>query len=153
MKKKTGFTLIELLVAITIGILVVGFGSVALNDFNEQQKVKAVKQELIANLRLARNYAITNQLGNNATKVVVSITSDGILTIKDYPTSKIFFDKDITPNGIIIGASTIYFSVNDGRSVTNATPLVGNTVTISVTGTDGVAENIKIDESGTIYEE
>ncbi|MDD2483192.1 MAG: prepilin-type N-terminal cleavage/methylation domain-containing protein [Candidatus Shapirobacteria bacterium] len=152
MKNRNAFTLIELLVAITIGMLVVGFGSVALNDFNEKQKVEATRQELLSNLRLARNYAITNQLGG-ATKIVVSISQSGVIKITDNLSLKTFLDKDISPNGIIITAPTIYFSVSDGRSVTNATPLVGATVDISIaTNDNSTIKNIKIDESGLIYE-
>jgi len=154
MKKKTGFTLIELLVAITIGILVIGFGSVALNEFNEKQKVESTSQELLANLRLARNYAITNQL-EGASKSVVALNQDGNITIKNDSGTKTFFDKDISPNGITInGPANIYFSVSDGRSVTSATPLVGTTVSISVaTDDDNTIKKINIDESGLIYEE
>lgn len=156
MKNKNGFTLIELLVAITIGMVVIGFGSVALNDFNEKQKVEAVKQELLANLRLARNYAITNQL-SGATKTVVTISQNGLMTITDNfsPTVKTFLNKDITPNGVKITApANIYFSVSDGRSVTIASPiLVGTTAIVSVVGDDGTTKIIKIDQSGLIYEE
>lgn len=153
MKNKNAFTLVELLVAVTIGILVVGFGSVALNDFNEKQKVESTRQELLANLRLARNYAITNQLGG-ATKSVVILAQDGNITIKNDSDTKIFLNKDISPKGITISSPTnIYFSVSDGRSVTSATPLVGANVVINVIGDDGTTKKINIDESGLIYEE
>jgi len=150
---KTAFTLIELLIAITIGILVIGFGSIALNDFNEKQKVESTRQELLSNLRLARNYAITNQLGG-ATKIVVSISQSGVIKIIDDLSLKTFLDKDISPNGVKITAPNVYFSVSDGRSVTSDTPLVGIDVDIIIAADDdSTVKNISIDESGLIYEE
>ncbi|HPT66317.1 MAG TPA: prepilin-type N-terminal cleavage/methylation domain-containing protein [Candidatus Woesebacteria bacterium] len=149
MKNKSGFTLIELLVAIAIGILVIGFGSVALNDFNEKQKVESTRQELLSNLRLARNYAVTNQLEGDE-KLVVNLDEDGNLTIKNESGKKIFFNKDISPKGVKITATNIYFSVNNGRSV-SATSLDGIIVDISIaTDDDSTTKNIRIEESGLI---
>jgi len=146
--KKQAFTLIELMVAITIGMLVVGFGSVALNDFNEKQKVEAVKQELLADLRLARNYAVTNQLPEGGNRVTVIIDSDGLTTIESQDINNNFVEnfssKDITPKGVSISAPVIRFSVTDGRSIDGA-------VNIGISGV--VIKNIKIDGSGLIYEE
>ena len=148
---KKGFTLIELLVSITIGMVLIGFGSVALNDFNEKQKIETTKQELLGVLRLARNYAITNQLNPNANRIIVVISQDGTMTIVD-DKGKSFFNKDISPNGITITTpATINFSVNDGKSILENT-LVGTTVVVVVTGDDGSAKTINIDESGLIYE-
>ena len=154
MKKKTGFTLIELLIAIAIGMLAVGFSTVALNNFNEQQKVESAKEELMANLRLARNYAMTNQFPTNSSsdtdRVFVSINNAGLVTIGTQTSGNVgtgytFFSKDITPKGIFITANpAIKFSVTDGRSIN------GN-INIGVSGNNS-NKNIKIDESGQIYE-
>ncbi len=149
MKKKTGFTLIELIVAVTIGMLVVGFGSIALNDFSEKQKIEAVKKEVLASLRLARNYAITNQLATGGNNVAVTVDNNGLLTINSYDENGVyietFFSKDITPKNVWITADKeIKFSVTDGRSINEAINI----------GVSGVVEKIiKIDESGLIYEE
>lgn len=151
MKNKFGFTLIELLIAMTIGILVVGFGTMALNNFNEQQKVEMAKQELLANLRLARNYATTNQLESGGDRIVVTISTDGIIEAiaKNSINGDIgdsFFSKDITPDGVSIsGDDEIKFSITDGRSI-------GGTLNIGVSGNSSI-KNIKIDESGLIYEQ
>lgn len=151
MKNKFGFTLIELLISMTIGMLVVGFGSMALNNFNEQQKVEIAKQELLANLRLARNYATTNQLASGGDRIAVTISAGGIIeAITQYENSDIgdsFFSKDITPEGVNISQAVIEFSITDGRSI-------GGTLSIAVSGIGGsLVKNIKIDESGLIYEE
>jgi len=154
-----GFTLIELLVAITIGLLVVGFGSVSLNNFYENQKVESTRQELVSNLRLARNYAITNQIPTNSSadtdRVAVSITDVGLMTVGTQTSGNndagyTFFSKDITPKGVGVTfygpnvTDTIRFSVTDGRSI-------GGTASIIINGV-GTTKNIKIDESGLIYE-
>ncbi len=135
----------------TIGMLVVGFGSMALNNFNEQQKVEIAKQELLANLRLARNYATTNQLASGGDRIAVTISAGGIIeAITQYENSDIgdsFFSKDITPEGVNISQAVIEFSITDGRSI-------GGTLSIAVSGIGGsLVKNIKIDESGLIYEE
>lgn len=149
MKKKTGFTLIELMVAITIGMLVVGLGSISLNEFNEKQKILGVSQEVLANLRLARSYAVNNQLPENGNRVAVTIDENGLMVLKSLNVSdgdlEIISSKDITPKGITITPVTVKFSVTDGRSINGA-------VNINITGDDTV-KNIKIEESGLIYEE
>ncbi len=133
----------------TIGMLVVGFGSMALNNFNEQQKVEMTKQELLANLRLARNYATTNQLALGGDRITVTISTDGVIEAitqnsgGDIETS--FFSKDITPEGVTINAPIIMFSVTEGRSIRGA-------LSIGISG-NGLTKTIKIDESGLIYEE
>jgi len=160
MKKNSfGFTLIELLVAITIGMLVVGFGSVSLNNFYENQKVESTRQELISNLRLARNYAITNQIPADSSadtdRVAVSIDINGLVTVGtqtsgNNDTGYTIFSKDIAPKGVGVtfygpgGTGVIRFSVTDGRSI-------GGTASIIINGV-GATKNIKIDESGLIYE-
>lgn len=155
-----GFTLIELLVAITIGMLVVGFGSVSLNNFYENQKVDVVKQELISNLRLARSYAITNQFPSDSSadtdRVAVLIDDNGLMTVGTQTSGNVdtgytFFSKDVTPKGVGVTfygpneTNIIRFSVTDGRSI-------GGTASIIINGVN-INKNIKVDESGLIYEE
>lgn len=155
-----GFTLIELLVAITIGMLVVGFGSVSLNNFFENQKVVSTRQELISNLRLVRSYAITNQIPTDSSvdtdRVAVSIDINGLITVgtqtsDNNDTDYTFFSKDVVPKGVGVtfygpnGTDIIRFSVTDGRSI-------GGTVSIIINGAN-TTKIIKVDESGLIYEE
>lgn len=154
MKKKLGFTLIELLVAMTLGLLIVGFGAVSLNQFNEKQKVKTVTEELIAELKMARNYAVTNQLPtglrSDIDRVAVVINSDGLVTVGAQTSGNeniggTFFSKDITPKNVLISADKdIIFSVTDGRSINGTTSIIIN-------GVDST-KNIMINESGLIYE-
>lgn len=154
---KKGFTLIELLVAMAIGMVLVGFGSVTLNDFSKSQKVEAVKEELLSNLKLARNYAITNQLPDDSPvdtdRVAVIFDSDGLMTIKtqkknnSFDGSHTFFSKDITPKDVTITANNyIRFSIIEGRSIDGI-------VNISIESEGADTKNINIDASGLIYEE
>jgi len=160
MKHKVGFTLVELLIAITIGMVLVGFGSMSLSGFYEKQKVKSTSQELLSDLRLARNYALTNQFPTDSSadtdRVAVFIDNNGFMvagtqTSGNYDTGNTFFSKDITPKGVGVtfrgpdGTSIIRFSVTDGR-------LIGGTASITINNGVGVTRVIKIDESGLIYE-
>lgn len=153
-KNKFGFTLIELLIAVTIGMVAVGIGSVALNNFNDQQKVETTKQELLANLRFARNYAITNQIPTgvrrDTDRITVTFNTNGLITMGIQNSGNVdigytFFSKDITPDGVFITTDKqIKFSITDGRSINGI-------VSVGVSG-NGL-KNIKIDQSGLIYEE
>lgn len=161
MKKNSfGFTLIELLVAITIGLLVVGFGTVAINNFYQNQKVETTSQELLSDLILARNYAITNQFPPNSTRdtdrVSAVINTEGLMTIGTQTSGNVdtgytFFSNDITPNDVVVtilssfGNGVVKFSVTDGRSIGGSASIIINN--------GSATKNIKIDESGLIYEQ
>lgn len=150
MKKFFGFTLIELIVAVTIGLLVLGFGIVVLNDFNQRQKLEAVKNELMANLRLARNYAITNNLPQGGNRVLMMVDGVGNLVMQSRDAGdsgvEVISSKNIGQKNIGISIPNVRFSVTDGRSI-------GGSVVATVVGDDGVTRVIKIDESGLIYEQ
>jgi prepilin-type N-terminal cleavage/methylation domain-containing protein len=149
-----GFTLIELLVAISVGMVLVGFGSVSLNNFNQNQKVESVKEELLSNLKLARNYAVTNQLPDDSPvdtdRIAVEIDIDGLMIIKTEKNDgtdagHTFFSKDITPKGVVITAPIIRFSINNGRSIDGF-------LTIPIEAESANTRIINIAESGLIYE-
>lgn len=127
-------------------------------DFNGKQKLDSAKEEILANLRLARNYAITNQLPVGANKVLFSLSSTGDLVIK--PQNSVgdigspFLVKDLFTSEVgatIVPASVGYsfaFSVGDGRSITSVNDIgitLGSTLTTN-------KKNIVIQPSGNIYE-
>jgi len=114
-------------------------------DFNGNQKLESAKEEILANLRLARNYAMTNQLSIGATGVVFNL-NNGVVMIKD--TGKTFLSKTIFTSEIkaTIGSSII-FSVTDGRSLNGD---VGITLASNLTTS---TKNILIQKSGNIYEQ
>jgi type II secretory pathway pseudopilin PulG len=77
--KKLGFNLIEVLVAVGIIMLLTGGILVYFNDFNSRQKIEGARIELIGNLKLARNYAVTRQKtkdGGELEYVYVSVEND-----------------------------------------------------------------------------
>jgi len=144
-KNNFGFTLIELIVSLSILMLLSSVGINMVKDFNGNQKLESAKEEILANLRLARNYAMTNQLSIGATGVVFNL-NNGVVMIKD--TGKTFLSKTIFTSEIkaTIGSSII-FSVTDGRSLNGD---VGITLASNLTTS---TKNILIQKSGNIYEQ
>ena len=158
--RNLGFTLIELLVVITIGMIVTGAGLVSLNDFNEKQRVESFRQDLLATLRLARNYAITEQYTsgitddhNDQTWVHTAVVLNrGIKTIEIRERDSNSYDtlissKKIDPDDLVVDlgvGDSVAFSISNGVSM-------GGAKTLSVTGSD-VTKTIRIDDSGLIYE-
>lgn len=123
-----------------------------IRDFNGNQKLESAKEEILANLRVARNYAITNQLPNGADRVLFSLSSTGDLTIKPQNSvgdvGSTFLAKDLFTNeiGAIMVGSSIIFSVTDGRSLSGD---IGITLVSTLTTS---TKNILIQNSGNIYE-
>lgn len=154
---KKGFTLIELMVSITIMMLLIGIGTVALNSFNARQKVEATKGELISNLKLARNYATTMQLpdgvNGNLKYVQVDLASDGKINVVT-DVGGTYFSKDISPVGVNIGITYpvdnnyIRFASYKGNS------LAGDiTININTDEDASYSKKILINSSGLINEE
>lgn len=156
---KKGFTLIELLISITIGMMMVGIGTVSINNFYEEQKMNSISDELISNLKLARNFAITNQFPNEPSggDRVVGTLTDGLLVFGVQTSSNIgvgesFLSKQIVPQGVGVtlsnnfgGNVAVKFSVSEGRSI-------GDSATITINNNKRF-KKIIIEESGRIYEE
>lgn len=140
-----GFTLIELIVALAILMLLSNMGLNMVKDFNGKQKLESAKEEILANLRVARNYAITNQLSPGATGAIFNL-NNGVVTISD--TGQTFLSKTIFNSEIAVTTigSQIVFSVTDGRSINGD---VGITLFSLPTNT---SKNILIQSSGNIYE-
>lgn len=149
---RNGFTLIELIVALAILMLLSTVGVNLVKDFNGTQKLESAKEEILANLRVARNYAITNQLPGGADRVLFSFSSAGDLIIKPQNSAgdigSTFLAKDLFTSeiGMTKGGSLIIFSVTDGRSINGD---IGITLVSSLTS---VTKNILIQSSGNIYE-
>ncbi len=152
MIKGNGFTLIELIVSLSIIMLLSTMGVSMIKDFNGTQKLESAKEEVLANLRLARNYAVTNQLPSGADRVLFSLNSAGDLIIKPQNSGgdvgSTFLSKDLFTSdiGATFVGSNIVFSVADGRSVNGN---VGITLVSPLTTSK---KNILIESSGNIYE-
>lgn len=139
-------------------MLFVGIGLISLNNFNSIQKIEGTKDELISNLKLARNYATTMQLpegvdprSNELSYVQVDISSNGQMTATAESVGSTFYTKDISPSGIVISilppATTIQFSSYKGASI-------NGDVNIIIGSTLGVGDTrvININASGLIDE-
>jgi Tfp pilus assembly protein FimT len=146
-RKEKGFTLVELLLAVAMIMLLVGVGAISLNEFNARQKVNTAKEDLITNLRLARNYATSMQLPSGLTgglkEVDVDVLNTGITitAINSEDERKIYFSKSIFPKEveiikIIPSDAIIKFSSYKGSSI-------GSNGDIEITlSTDVDADNI-----------
>lgn len=154
-----GFTLIELLVVLTIVGLISGGSVVYLNRSNGLQKLDAAKQELLSNLRFARDLAITNQKPfgfGTLSQVRVNLSSDGIITAWPVDTANgvgaSYFSKDTTQDGVVLTlssiGSTFGFSAYEGRFKGES-----STLNINISSTDlavGDTKQLVITQSGLI---
>jgi len=102
-KKKLGFTLIELMVSVTIVLILVGIGSYSINNFIQSKEMYGVRDEVSAQIKLARSLATTNQLPDKTTdlKYVRVSFSGKIITIEavkndgEVETGSPYFSKDL----------------------------------------------------------
>lgn len=165
-----GFTLIELMIVVVIVILLTGGGIVYLNRFNAVQKVETTKDQLITNLRSARNYAITRQLPQgaetgediNTLKYISAGLNNGILTVKFNDVGTSYFSKQIAPSGVGVSISgNLWFAAADGKLVKeedvggSIVPVgVGESITsiFITTGEVGESRVVEINASGLINE-
>ncbi len=164
--KVKGFTLIELLIVITMMLLVTGGTIVFVNRSNSEQKIAATKNELIGNLRMARNYARTLQVPSgyvgNLEYVVVSLNTSGQIVVYPNPwdTEGVrYIETDISPSGVgtSMYPNQLFFAayegkllkVEDGRVVPRGSDEM---VTIVISSTEGVGntESIIINSVGLL---
>jgi len=131
-----GFTLVELMVTVVIMIVLVSIGTAAINNFTQSKKLETVSDELMTQIKLARNMAITTQLPTGVTGdfsfVDVGVSGDFTVTgrsIRKNPSTGVlttigtYFSKKIeNTNGLTITSNlpSFGFSLANGRLV-NAT--------------------------------
>ena len=152
-----GFTLIEILVVLTIVGLVTGGSAVYLNRSNSLQKIDTSKQEILSNLRFARNLAITNQkpagFSGDLKQIAVLLSSDGVITTwpNTINVGPSYFTKDLTANGVNLALSvgtSFGFSAYEGRFIG-----IGDTLTIKISSQELLMTDTKqliITRSGLI---
>lgn len=151
-----GFTLIELLIVLTIVGLVTGGSVLYLNRSNSLQKIDTSKQEILTNLRFARNLAITNQspVGfGSLSQVRVSLNSEGVMVLTPVNVGGglgvNYFSKDVTPNGVELtfsNGSPFGFSAYEGRFLG-----VGSSVVITISELSvGDTKQLIVTQSGLI---
>lgn len=172
--KCRGFSLIELLVVATIVLLTTGGTMVFVNRSNAEQKITSTKNELVANLRMARDYARTLQVpeGYESTLayVVVGLTTGGQMTVYPMPGGTPYYSSiDISPAGVGVSMfpSELFFAAYEGKLLKTGTELGGTEgettivprgaseiVTMVISSTEGIGttELIKINSVGLIDE-
>lgn len=119
---RKGFTLIEMMVALVIITLLIGGGVVYINNSNTLQKSQGAQEELISDLRLARNYAVTNQTPKNFDGILnyvkVTITDGGTkLNVLANENEGTYFSKQISSGVTINMTNELRFSVYEGKLV------------------------------------
>ena len=166
--KKIGFTLIELMVVVTILMIISGGSFVYLNRFGATQKLEQSRRKIVDNLRLARNYALTNQTkgGDGLLYVEVEIGSDGTMeALANGEAGLSYFSEDVTESGVSLVKSpngSVFFSAYEGKLLkANSSPPpdfvpvgIDETVRIVISSTAVVGETrvVKILPSGLINE-
>ena len=168
MKKNNflGFTLVEIIITVAILLVLTGIGAMTISQFNSGQKTEAVRNELSAQLKLARNMAVTNQLPSGVSGslgfVRTSVSSDltvstvafrknanGTITeLGSYPIRKIDGSNAVK----VTVSSGFGFLVGDGRLTDANGAISGTSVNIGVSGVDDI-KTIIINASGLINEQ
>lgn len=149
-----------MMVVISIIMVLTGSGAVALNNFNNSQKLEGAKGELIADLRLARNMAITSQVPEGVSGTLNYVTvaiESGTLTSQGNWTNSVggvsdtdYFSK--SNESTINISSNFGFSIENGRLTDSSGILQGNLcLTLSLIE-DGTEKYVEINSSGLIYE-
>ena len=150
---KLAFTLVELMVVVAIVMVLTGVGAASLNRFNNNQKLEGAKEELIADLKLARNLAITNQVPAGSGYVLVSFDS-GVVSVsaESGGESEDYFSKS---NEAISGISDDFgFGVETGQLTDDSGILASGNLCLDLylVGNESEKKYIEINSSGLIYE-
>ncbi len=157
---RQGFSLVELMVVMTVMLLLVGGVFIYINNFNASQKVETTRNELVSSLRLARSYAMTNQMpdAGSLQYIKVTVSADGVVEAKPNGVGTSYYSRDISPTGveIIFAAGSLRFSVYDGKLVNEGGGSVASsaTVTIIIGSSEGVGTTrlVDIKPSGLVDE-
>jgi len=149
------FTLIEMMVVVAITMLLAGVGAVALNNFNNNQRVDAAKEALITDLKLARSLAKTNQVPSGAGFVLVNINNGVVSASADNGSeNESYFNNE---NEGVVGVSSAFgFAVETGQLTDGEGILWSSsdiTFTLSLDDEFGNEKCIRVEGSGLIYEE
>jgi len=115
------FSLVELLVVVSVMLLLSGGAFVYINDFSIKQKMESTRKELISNLRLARNYALTGQISGEESLdyVEVQISQNGLM--EAWPNGDVgssYYSMDVSPVGVgitVIPDGSLFFKAYEGK--------------------------------------
>lgn len=157
MKINKGFTLVELMVVVAVVVVLAGIGAASLNKFNNNQKLDAAKEELVTDLKLARNMATTSQLPSGVSgllKYVEVVISNKTVTARGWvsDSSGQYFSKS---NEVFNSISSSFgFSVENGRLTNGSGVLSADSLCLTLYfETDSTNRKfVNIETSGLIYE-
>ena len=150
------------MVAVAIIGIVITVGVVSLNKFGSSQKLEEAREGLIFSLRLARNYAVTGQSKEGVVSlrfVTFVVTADGNVNI--YPNNRSdwsYLNKDISPDGATITASTLRFASYDGKLVDSSGIPLDTGVDFTISAGSGMEDPggddlmVSVSSSGLINE-
>jgi len=157
------FSLVELLVAVSVMLLLSGGAFVYINDFSIKQKMESTRKELISNLRLARNYALTGQIsgGDSLDYVEVQISQNGLMEAWPNGEGSSYYSVDVSPVEVVVNVSpdgSLFFKAYEGKMLkdeggTLVSFPVGQEVEIIISSA-GVGETrvVEVKASGMINE-
>jgi len=159
------FSLIELLVAVSVMLLLAGGAFVYINDFGIKQKMGSTGKEIVSNLRLARNYALTGQRpgDDDLDYVEVQVGADGLMEAwSNGDVGSSYYSVDISPIGIgisVVPDESLFFGAYGGKMLKDdggtLIPFsVDESVKIIIGSSEDVGETkvIEIKSSGMINE-
>jgi Tfp pilus assembly protein FimT len=147
-----------MMVVVAIIMILTGAGAVALNNFNNNQKLEGGKGELISDLKLSRNMAITIQspegISEDIEYVLVTI-NNGIITSSGISdgSSENYFSKS---NNVFNDMSESFgFSVENGRLTDGDGILTSDNLCLELylSEDDDDKKYVVVNSSGLVYEE
>jgi prepilin-type N-terminal cleavage/methylation domain-containing protein len=154
--RQKAFTLIELLVSIGIISIIIAIGSFGYRDFSRRQTVSATAKQIVSDLRLAQQYALSGYKPSGCTN-----TLERFEVVRLSSTSYTIQAKCLNQNAVVVKTANVAPEITLGSfntlsflPVTGWTP-GGSDVVLSVSGSGtSYIQNVRIKPTGDIsYED
>jgi prepilin-type N-terminal cleavage/methylation domain-containing protein len=141
-----GYTLVELLVGISIVAVIFGVGFISYREFSRRQSLTGITKQLVGDLRLAQQLALTGQKPEVCTKLIgytFTATSSNYKIIASCSGGTVETKTvDISADTTISAGSVTFKVLGQGTSltspltftITNSSSGVSGTVTIGIGG-------------------
>lgn len=164
-KRNLGFSLIELMVTVTVIMVLVGVGSYSISSFTQSRKVLTARDEILSQIKSARNLAVTNQLPDKSTNLnyvrvsmsgrtitVSAVNNSGaVVTASPYFSKVMEIDPSVTISMLndMTAITSFGFDGITGKLVNSSGDFINGPVRVTVT--DGTNSNIfRINDLGII---